>query len=1025
MDFGKNRVQFKEQDWQFYRFDRFDIYFYAGGKELAPSVGKATQFYLQQLEQLFDYTLENRPQLMIFDRLSELKQSNVGLENPVLGNLGGVTKQIGNKILLYQENGNISFIKQLKEGMTTAFVSEFIYGSNFRERARSAALLNIPDWYFKGLVNYLSEPWNTSIDNDTKAGILGGEYLKFNRLQDKNAVNAGQSIWYYIAETYGEKVIPNIVEMTRVTRSVDNGFEYVLGLSFKALTQEWINYYDKKYYYNDTLFNVSSGERFSKNRGKSILLRQLKLNKNGSYLAYVKNDFGKNKIYIQKTDQKKRKKIARMGHKLPAINDLSFPQIAWHPNGEILVYTQEFKNKLYLNFYNIKTKEKQQKFINLLIKIVDLDISPNGQNIALTGIKDGKVDLYIFNNVSNTLSPITNDFWDEAAPKWMPDGESIIFTSNRTNDTLKNASEFPLFQPEMHDIFLYKPSESQTVLKRLTSTASANESAVQPVNNNSIYFLSDENGINNRYSARFDSAITTIDTITHYRYFIVPKAITNYKYSIIEQAIDSTGNAWEIRKVKNRFNIYNEIRLNGFAENEKLPFTKFISQKSIISVPNQGKQKSNGDTPKVRKIVVFGEDKKSETITKQPITVPETMQQLKLPRQRVYETAYYSDYLISQIDRGFLNQTYQPYSSSGFINPTINGLFKLGLTDLFEDYKITAGVRLAGNLTGNEYLLSFQNLKKRLDKTILYHRQGLQNNALNGRRVMLQTISGKLTYPFSEVARVNGSLSYRNDRTVFVSNDLANLNEPNQYKHWIIAKSEYVYDNTFPLSLNMFTGTRAKFTVENIRQLNAKKQSVTIIGGDFRYYHKIAKELILAERIAGATSLGPGKLLFYLGGVDGWFSPRYDATLPIDQNQNYLFQTIATNMRGFFQNVRNGSSFAVTNTELRWSIVRNLYKYPLKSDFLNSLQLVGFTDVGAAFTGSSPWSDSNTFNQKEIKSGPITVILKNLNQPIVAGYGLGLRTRLLGYFVRADYAWGVMDGIRLKPVFYLSLNTDF
>ena len=61
---------------------------------------------------------------------------------------------------------------------------------------------------------------------------------------------------------------------------------------------------------------------------------------------------------------------------------------------------------------------------------------------------------------------------------------------------------------------------------------------------------------------------------------------------------------------------------------------------------------------------------------------------------------------------------------------------------------------------------------------------------------MLQTISGKLTYPFSEVARVNSSLSYRNDRTVFVSSDLANLVEPNRYKHWAIAKTEYVFDNT-------------------------------------------------------------------------------------------------------------------------------------------------------------------------------------------------------------------------------------
>jgi hypothetical protein len=607
----------------------------------------------------------------------------------------------------------------------------------------------------------------------------------------------------------------------------------------------------------------------------------------------------------------------------------------------------------------------------------------------------------------------------------MPDGESIIFTSNRANDTLKNSDVFPLFQPESHDIFLYKPSESQTILKRLTQTPSANEKYVIPINNTSINYLSNENGINNRYAARFDSVITTIDTIAHYRYFIVPKPISNYKNSIIEYASDNAGVTWEIRKEKNRWNIYKATIASPFSENYKLPTTKFVTQKSVVPTANQNKPTTNAEPNKVRKIVVFGEDKKTAASLKDAITAVEPMQQLKLPKQRVYETAYYSDYLVTQIDRGFLNQTYQPYSGTGFINPTINGLFKLGLTDLFEDYKITAGVRLAGNLTGNEYLLAFQSLKKRLDKTILYHRQGLQNNLLNGRRVMLQTISGKLTYPFSEVARVNSSLSYRNDRTVFVSSDLANLVEPNRYKHWAIAKTEYVFDNTFPLSLNMLTGTRAKFTIEHIRQLNAKKQHVTVLGADFRYYHKIARELIVAQRIAGATSLGPGKLLFYLGGVDSWFSPKYDQALPVDQNQNYLFQTIATNMRGFFQNARNGSSFAVSNTELRWSIIRNLYKYPLKSDLLNSLQVVGFTDVGTAFTGTSPWSDSNTFNQKEIKSGPITVILKDLNQPVVLGYGLGLRTRVLGYFVRADYAWGLMDGILLKPVFYLSLNTDF
>ncbi|MDZ7848634.1 MAG: hypothetical protein U5L96_18895 [Owenweeksia sp.] len=29
-DFGKNRVQFHEFDWTFYRFEQFDVYFYRG-----------------------------------------------------------------------------------------------------------------------------------------------------------------------------------------------------------------------------------------------------------------------------------------------------------------------------------------------------------------------------------------------------------------------------------------------------------------------------------------------------------------------------------------------------------------------------------------------------------------------------------------------------------------------------------------------------------------------------------------------------------------------------------------------------------------------------------------------------------------------------------------------------------------------------------------------------------------------------------------------------------------------------------
>jgi hypothetical protein len=53
----------------------------------------------------------------------------------------------------------------------------------------------------------------------------------------------------------------------------------------------------------------------------------------------------------------------------------------------------------------------------------------------------------------------------------------------------------------------------------------------------------------------------------------------------------------------------------------------------------------------------------------------------------------------------------------------------------------------------------------------------------------------------------------------------------------------------------------------------------------------------------------------------------------------------------------------------------------------------------------------------------ITVIKKR--DPLVGGFGVGLGTKLLGYFIRADYAWGVENAVIQKPVFYISLGLDF
>src|SRR5690606_17449491 len=102
--------------------------------------------------------------------------------------------------------------------------------------------------------------------------------------------HVGHAIWNYVATVYGEKVIPSIIEMVRITRNLDNAFSMILGIDVNELTQEWLNYYDKRYYYQDTLYDAPLGKSVYKKNKNPIQFLQPRLSPSGVYLAFVRND---------------------------------------------------------------------------------------------------------------------------------------------------------------------------------------------------------------------------------------------------------------------------------------------------------------------------------------------------------------------------------------------------------------------------------------------------------------------------------------------------------------------------------------------------------------------------------------------------------------------------------------------------------------------------------------------------------------------------------------------------------------
>src|SRR5690606_16910294 len=97
-EYGKNRVQYQEFLWQQYRFNEFDVFFYKEGRDLARYIAQAATKYLKELERDLDFALDERLQFIVYNSLTDFRQSNIGLVG-VDGqqNIGGLTRIVGTK----------------------------------------------------------------------------------------------------------------------------------------------------------------------------------------------------------------------------------------------------------------------------------------------------------------------------------------------------------------------------------------------------------------------------------------------------------------------------------------------------------------------------------------------------------------------------------------------------------------------------------------------------------------------------------------------------------------------------------------------------------------------------------------------------------------------------------------------------------------------------------------------------------------------------------------------------------------
>jgi Tol biopolymer transport system component len=1020
-EFGRNRIQYKTFRWQYYSTPNFDVYFYEGGKDQALRTAEYAEKELKRITNLIGYYPYSKITLMLYNSVSDLRQSNVGL-NDDRYQTGTDNLFLKSKIEVPYEESQVNYKQFLTYRLSQQLLNDMMYGGSLKEVLQSSYLLKLPDWFLSGVSAYLAEGWNVEMDGYMRDMMDKTQGKKPESIFLRNQRLAGQSLWNYIAERYGYTAIQNILNLTRITRDIEIGISSSLNVPYRKFMRDWNTHYLQMNVQPDAgLVSLSRDVQISATNRRGYYYSQVTFNPDGTKLAYAVNDRGSYKVIVRDVASGKTQTIRHNGYKTPDQQvNFKLPLIAWRSNTQVSI-VEEKKGRLLLAGYTLGKRKPAITNLSQFTAVNSMRYSDDGKMMVLSAVKNNQADLYLFRS-SRQPEQITNDIFDDEYPVFLKNSSAIAFASNRWLDSLGPVTGSFDKAVNNFDIFLYYPDRSTFRFKQLTSTIS-NETQPVAVNNGLLY-LSEESGV--RSVHRYDFAAGAQGRVSNYL-----QNLESYDYN------QTTGNLTFTATERARQNIYlvkafAGVRLdNGFKTvrqetleaRSRQPIIK-ESIKKVVPAPTDSAagQRSKEIKPQDKPINIQNyQFSNTETAPKapeppKPVVIIKSQSALTAPVLQIagpyrYDLRFSIDNVISSVYQDAL---------MGF------GLVgQVGMADLFEDHKIKGNVFAVTDLRTSDFYAEYENLRKRYDLKMSYRKQTLfgQLNT-DYYRFTRHEFKPAVAYPITHSLSVRGIPQFITTRRTVVTK----FDQNDSVADFAGFGAELVFDNSIVTGVNMYEGTRMKMGITTLSGVNNSNTSFSKFYADLRHYQKIHKQLIFANRVAYGAFFGNAKNRFLLGGMDNWLFSDGEATFnTIPAAADIFFLQFATPMRGFNYNARSGPKYLLYNAEIRLPIVQYLLQKPVYSGFFNNLQLTSFFDAGTAYAGANPFNRNNSFNTQIVGGNgngfEATVI--NFRNPFLFGYGFGARTTLLGVYGKLDVAWGQQDNHSTGPRFYFTMGYDF
>ncbi|NNF59359.1 MAG: BamA/TamA family outer membrane protein, partial [Rhodothermaceae bacterium] len=743
------------------------------------------------------------------------------------------------------------------------------------------------------------------------------------------------------------------------------------------------------------------------------------------------------------------------------------PGLAWDPSGTRLAVAVKSGPSDAVAVYDVTRRRAEHFRVPNVDGIHSVAWSPDSTRIAFSGASGAQSDIFVLDLATGTATNVTGDLFSDHEPAWSPDSRSLVFHSDRADQLqLKQATAAATgpggFDPLAHDFSQYDlyrlDLEAPDRVERLTFNESWDETNAEFGGPDRLLFVSDRNGIWNLYEK--DLATGDELPLTDLQTGVIQASLSadgsraalvalnegTPSIYLLRDPFDRTDempdtlvpNVWAQRVSGGADGLAPPLQIASAATRQRNPLLRDAADGTPFDEDPMRRREDAAEPPLIVDGLfgvpadslsalgtngthgTNGRDLNLDSL----LTTPGTVIYQGVPEEVLLASADttvvdFRDYSFSEAFEEAARERFETvedrFSPPENVNPDgsfrvrryrlrftpdlvyaagaydtvfgVQSVTQMLFSDMLGNHRLSLATNLVLDLRNSDYLLGYQYLARRTDYAFQGFHLARELPDFQRGTVFRYRNYGAIvgaSYPLDKFRRVDGSLSLLGVSLT----DLSDLGAQPSSRQFVYPRVAFTSDHTVPGFLGPRSGRR--WAVSLAGSPGPDINFVTALA-DARQYVPLGRFYAVALRVSGGASIGPDPQRFYAAGVQNWLNASF-RSLPIEDPDDFVFATPILPLRGYDFNEAIGDRFALVNAEFRAPLIAALLPGPIPILPLYNIQVVGFADAGLIAEGD--------FNLRRTNAEG-----KEVFDDLYLGAGVGLRTILLGYPVRLDWAW--------------------